>query len=353
MVIALVVLTLGEIALLLDLANRLLGSYVRTPAGVFTRISIVVLACVLLAMPACLLLLDYESDSRRYVFYGSSLIGLVIFVHYLFPYRFGISRIRQARSTKDQKVLVPNLLVRSESVRVPSLSAGRDALQFLVVSDLHCNTHEKLDLIKGAFAELSNDMFDAVLVLGDLSENGRILPQLISAIADLPSRHGTFLVRGNHDFEEGRDVLIEDLAGRHSIKILSNTSSHIPELGVRLVGFEYPPAHAQLPPKSECPMTLGLTHTPDNIILFSRLGVDIVVAGHTHGGWFALPVLGPLLIPSRLGRFLNEGWFKRGRTIMYVTTGLPYFADYHGRPGEILKLTVRPTEATEGTAHVR
>jgi hypothetical protein len=179
-----------------------------------------------------------------------------------------------------------------------------------------------------------------------------MLPELISAVSELPNRHGIFLVRGNHDFESGRQILIEDLAKRHSIKILSNTSNSIPELGIRLAGLEYPPDHTQISPKSECSMTLGLTHTPDNIILFSRLDVDIVVAGHTHGGWFRLPVLGPLLVPSRLGRFLNTGWFRRRRSLMYITSGLPYFADQKGKPGEILRLTIKSNESKEGMAKV-
>jgi len=209
-----------------------------------------------------------------------------------------------------------------------------------------------LNLIKSAFVKISNEIFDAILVLGDLTEDSRILPELIGAVAKLPNRYGIFCVRGNHDFEGGRQILIEDLMRHHSIKILSNTSSNIPELGVEMIGLEYPPNKTQLPPKSEYSMTLGLTHTPDNIIQLSRLGVDIVIAGHTHGGWFRLPVLGPLLVPSRLGRFLNKGWFRRGCTLMYVTTGLPYFADHKGQPGEILRLTIKPNEAKEGIARI-
>jgi predicted MPP superfamily phosphohydrolase len=217
---------------------------------------------------------------------------------------------------------------------------------------LHCNSQEKLNLIKNIFEKLSNETFDAILVLGDLSENSRMLPELISAVSELPNRHGIFLVRGNHDFENGREILIEDLAKHHSIQILSNSLCQIPELGIELAGLEYPPDHSQIPPKSERNVRLGLTHTPDNIITYSKLGVDIVVAGHSHGGWFRLPVLGPLLIPSRLGRFLNTGWFRRESTLMYITTGLPYFTDQQGKQGEILKLTIKSNKEKEGMARV-
>ena len=352
MTLALVLLILGEVSLALDLGNRLLGSGIRTPARALGKICIITFACVLLAVPAFIVFIEPESNLGWFLFYVSSFVGNVVFIHFLFPYRFGISKIRQRRCVQHERVLASNIVLHDESVSAPSLAAGPDGLRFLVVSDLHCNGHEKLELIKSVFAKLSDETFDAALVLGDLSENSRMLPELISALANLPNRHGIFLVRGNHDFLRNRQMVIEDLAKRHSIKILSNTVSKMPELGIELAGLEYPPEHSQIPPKSEGTIRLGLTHTPDNIILYSRLGVDIVVAGHTHGGWVRLPVLGPLLVPSGLGRFLNKGWFRLGSTLMYVTSGLPYFADQKGKPGEILRLTIKPNEEKEAIAKV-
>ncbi|MBN2592088.1 MAG: metallophosphoesterase [Sedimentisphaerales bacterium] len=348
MILALALLVLGEISLALDLGNRLLGSGIRTPARALKKISQIVLACVLLAVPVFIVFIEPESKLGRFLFYLSGFLGSLIFLHFLFPYRFGIERIKQKRSVQHERTLISNVVLRDECVSVPSLAAVPDGLRFLVVSDLHCNSQKKLNLIKSAFAKFNNETFYAILVLGDLSENGRMLPELIDTLANLPNRHGIFLVRGNHDFIFGRQKVIEDLARRHSIKILSNTAIKIPELGVELAGLEYPPDYTQIPPKSEHTIRLGLTHTPDNIIMYSKLGVEIVVAGHTHGGWVRLPLLGPLLVPSGLGRFLNKGWYKRGDTLMYVTSGLPYFAAQHGKPGEILRLTIKPNKEKEG-----
>jgi predicted MPP superfamily phosphohydrolase len=352
MILALVLLTLGEISLALDLGNRLLGSGIRTPARALGKICIITFACVLLAMPAFLVFVEPESKLWRFLLYVSSFVGTVVFLHFLFPYRFGISKISRKRSVRPEKMLISNVVLRDECVSVPSPAAGPDGLRFLVVSDLHCNEYEKLELIKSVFAKLSAEIFDAAFVLGDLSENSRMLPELIDILSKLPNRHGIFLVRGNHDFLKRRQMLIADLAKRHSIKILSNTAQSIPGLGVELVGLEYPPEHTKLPSKSQGTIRLGLTHTPDNIILFSRLGVDLVVAGHTHGGWVRMPVLGPLLVPSGLGRFLDKGWFRLGSTLMYVTSGLPYFAEQKRKPGEILRLTIKPDQAKDGTAKI-
>jgi predicted MPP superfamily phosphohydrolase len=352
MILAFALLVLGEISLCLDLGNRLLGLGVRTPANALAKLLLIVLVCVLLAVPAFVVLFGPGSKPWITLFYASGFLGALIFIHYLFPYRFGISGIKQKHSNRRETLLTSKIYLHDECVSVPSLAARPDGLRFFVVSDLHCNSQKKLDFIKKIFAKLSNETFDAALILGDLGENDRVLPGLIDALANLPNRHGIFMVRGNHDFMSDRSPLIEDLAKRHSIKILSNTAINVPELGIELIGLEYPPDGTQLPPKSEHTLRLGLTHTPDNIILFSKLGVDIGVAGHTHGGWFRLPVLGPLLVPCGLGRFLNRGWYKLGPTLLFITTGLPYVAEHKGKRGEILRLTIKPNKDNEGAIKI-
>jgi predicted MPP superfamily phosphohydrolase len=352
MTLTLVLLALGEISLCLEFGNRLLGSGVRTPAKAVAKIFSIVLACVLLAVPAFLVLFEPDSKPARVLFYASGIVGAVILLHFLFPYRFGVSRVKQRHSSDRERTLISKVVLHDECASVPSLAAGRDGLRFLVVSDLHCNSQEKLEFMKKVFAKLSNETFDAALLLGDLGENSGVLPELVDTLANLPNRHGIFMVRGNHDFMGARPSLIKDLAKRHSIKILSNSAGNVPGLGIELIGLEYPPDGAQLPPKSEHTLRLGMTHTPDNIMLFSRLGVDIGVAGHTHGGWFRLPALGPLLVPCGLGRFLNKGWYRLGPTLMYITPGLPYVAEHRGKPGEILRLTLKPSEDKHSTIRI-
>ena len=352
MVLALALLAIGEISLILDLSNRLLGSGVRTPKNAFIKICLIVLVCFLLAVPAFIVFINPQYNPGRYLFYLSGFVGTLFFLHFLFPYRFGISRIIKKRSGRPERELITNVVLSDESATVPLLAAGPDGLRFLVVSDLHCNSQNKLNLIKNIIVKLSGEIFEAAFVLGDLTENKKMLPELFDVLVKLPNRRRIFLVRGNHDFLNGREIIIEDLAKRHAINILSNRVSEIPGLGIELAGLEYPPEYNKIPPKSDRTVRLALTHTPDNIIPFSRLGADIVLAGHTHSGWFRLPLLGPMLVPSRLGRFLNKGWFRFGNTLMYITSGLPYFTTQHGKKGEVLRLTVKPDKEKQHIARV-
>jgi predicted MPP superfamily phosphohydrolase len=47
-----------------------------------------------------------------------------------------------------------------------------------------------------------------------------------------------------------------------------------------------------------------------------------VFAGHTHGGQFRIPFLGPLLMPSRYGRRFDQGHFVVEGTHLYVSAGV-------------------------------
>jgi predicted MPP superfamily phosphohydrolase len=66
---------------------------------------------------------------------------------------------------------------------------------------------------------------------------------------------------------------------------------------------------------------LAFMHNPD---LFPRLSdrYALVLAGHTHGGQVALPVLGRPIVPSRYGERYAAGHVVEHGRHLYVTTGL-------------------------------
>jgi hypothetical protein len=48
----------------------------------------------------------------------------------------------------------------------------------------------------------------------------------------------------------------------------------------------------------------------------------LILAGHTHGGQVVLPVIGPLYVPSRLGRRHAAGLHRIGNAWLFITRGV-------------------------------
>jgi predicted MPP superfamily phosphohydrolase len=65
-----------------------------------------------------------------------------------------------------------------------------------------------------------------------------------------------------------------------------------------------------------------LYHSPELMPQVAGHGVDLYLCGHTHGGQVRLPLIGPLLTSSQLGRRFVMGLYKLGRTQLYVSRGI-------------------------------
>ena len=64
-----------------------------------------------------------------------------------------------------------------------------------------------------------------------------------------------------------------------------------------------------------------ITHSPD-IYYNVKDSVDLILAGHVHGGQVRLPLIGALLVPSKYGNKFACGDFKETQNRMIITKGL-------------------------------
>src|SRR5690606_3108155 len=93
----------------------------------------------------------------------------------------------------------------------------------------------------------------------------------------------------------------------------------------QILGNEQPwfpaPSAAPLARSAGC-FRLLLAHSPDQLAWARRHGVQVMLAGHTHGGQGRLPLAGPLLSPSWHGSRFASGDFFKTPTTMHVSRGL-------------------------------
>ena len=96
---------------------------------------------------------------------------------------------------------------------------------------------------------------------------------------------------------------------------------------------------------------LFVYHSPELMPEAAQHGLDFYVCGHTHGGQVRLPIIGPLLTSSQLGRRFVMGHYRLGRTNLYVSRGIGLEGMSAPRvrllcPPEMTKFTLMPSGRT-------
>ncbi|HEX7556854.1 MAG TPA: hypothetical protein VF338_09535, partial [Leptolinea sp.] len=67
---------------------------------------------------------------------------------------------------------------------------------------------------------------------------------------------------------------------------------------------------------------LLLHHSPDIAPQITNSGIDLQLAGHTHGGQVCLPLIGPVFTGSLYGLKFKSGRYQLDNLVLYITRGL-------------------------------
>lgn len=224
------------------------------------------------------------------------------------------------------------LVVRETQVR--SARWPRPPLRIAVLTDLHVGSFRNgLDRLDEVVARTNAERPDLVVILGDLVIHevllGRFVPPETTAahLAGLHAPHGVVAVLGNHDWWLDGPRVRGDLE-RAGIRVLENEATPIDDGARRfwVAGLadlwtrpaSIPRALARVP--ADEPVLL-LTHNPD---VFPDVPprVALTLAGHTHGGQVALPILGRPVVPSRYGQRYAYGLVVEGGRALFVSPGI-------------------------------
>jgi len=212
--------------------------------------------------------------------------------------------------------------------------ADADGIRIAVFSDLQ--TPEIGDYENGAVEALLAAEPDIVLIPGDFwqfpsSEFEARAPQFAAVMRQIDDAVPyVFVVNGNTDHVDGLRRITEGTG----VVVLDNEFVEVTIDGtlVRVLGISFGGDGADLPEAIEAflghagdPVTrIVLVHQPDEIYRFSPGDpIDLIVAGHTHGGQVAIPFIGPLITLSSVPRSVAAGGLHQldGHTI-YVSTGV-------------------------------
>jgi uncharacterized protein len=201
--------------------------------------------------------------------------------------------------------------------------AGEAPVRVAVISDLHIEpAGEPWTALPGIVNGTDPDL---ILFLGDPLNRPRALPHLKRVLGAMRARHGKFAVRGNWDVWYWYALPLLEGTG---FTWIDGRSERLRVRGqtIFLVGFPFDDvdederANRLLGGLRGPGWRLLLYHTPD--LVESVRGADLYLAGHTHGGQVALPLLGPFVTLSRYGNRYARGLKRVGPTWLYVNSGI-------------------------------
>jgi predicted MPP superfamily phosphohydrolase len=226
------------------------------------------------------------------------------------------------------------LTVRRLALEFPTLPAAFDGFSLLHVSDLHLGRFGAL--ARRLCRVLPTLPADVVVFTGDYkhhsySADAPVPGRMERIVRALRVRDGAFAVLGNKDNAGmkrafaplGLDVLINEARAIERPRPDGRGVERLHILGVDAESpVQWPARSARildgLPREG---FRILLAHTPDYVRPAAQRGIELVLAGDTHGGQVLLPLLGAIKVKSRLGRRYCRGVIREGPTVLHISAG--------------------------------
>jgi len=222
------------------------------------------------------------------------------------------------------------LVVERVEIALEDLAPAFAGYRIAFLTDLHNSRIVPRWWLERAVAAANRLEADLIALGGDfVDDDEAYAPSLAEILRPLRSRDGVVGVLGNHDhYVDAAAVRAAIRAG--GVRELHNEPLPLRRGGAQLVvagvgdlerdAIDFVRALAGVP--EEVPRVV-LSHDPDVFAFWpDGLRLDLMLAGHTHGGQAYLPVLGPPFVPSQFGFRYLKGLIREGRRQLYVSRGI-------------------------------
>jgi predicted MPP superfamily phosphohydrolase len=302
---------------------------------------------------------EINASRRAFFHYAACAAGSVPFL--AATYGFADERLR--------------LTIERVDVGVANLPMELDGLRMAQLSDIHIGEYMPAREIARAVAMANGLQPDITVVTGDfISSESDPLEACITELGRLRAPLGVWGCNGNHEEYAGLADEAERLFREKGMRLLRGANAVVEHKGARfnLLGVDYQSDHwrsDELPgPKlreiealvrRDMPNFL-LSHNPNSFHRAAELGIELSLAGHTHGGQVKFEIVDHSVSPARLftqfvaglyhlplyrptDRLAMSGVVGGERAALYVNRGLGTigFPVRLGSPPEITLLTLR------------
>lgn len=168
---------------------------------------------------------------------------------------------------------------RTEEVRL-----GLEGEKFVILhlSDFHISwSSKKLELIKSKIFDSAPDL---IVMTGDYFDTPRGASLFTIFLKEIAKVFKVVFVRGNHDFVYGRSIANKLLSIPNCFCVERDVLEHYTASG-HLLRFTSWKNRTTLK-EEKTAKNIVLIHNPENLKESELTGIDLILAGHLHGGQF-------------------------------------------------------------------
>jgi predicted MPP superfamily phosphohydrolase len=263
-----------------------------------------------------------------------------------------------------------NYQIRRVEIPMANLPDALDGMKIAQLSDIHLSGYISREDVRRA-VDMANDLSaDLSVVTGDfITGASDPLEDCIAEIRKLSAPLGIYGCNGNHEIYAKAEDAAERFFTQAGMKLLRSENATLTFRGAQLnlIGVDYqrergPGGHriqtlagVEKLIRRDMPNIL-LSHNPNSFNRAAELGIELSLAGHTHGGQVQVEILDHRLSPARfitdyiaglyarpMGTGATAGELPNTKSHLYVNRGLGTVGApvRLGVPPEITLITLR------------
>ena len=231
----------------------------------------------------------------------------------------------------DGLLLEPrHVVVERKTIAINGLPDAFDGFRICQITDVHHGPFTGLEFIKKVVEKVNSLNPGLVVLTGDyVDHSSKYIVPAVSALCRLKSSNGVLSVLGNHDHWMDAN-LTQEVFNRYNVPVITNSHKliEIKDKAICVAGVgdlmedsqDLKAAFYGVP--ADIPRIL-LSHNPDYAeSMPASERVDLVLAGHTHGGQVRMPFSIAPITMSRYGQKYAGGLVRSASSQVYVSRGI-------------------------------
>jgi predicted MPP superfamily phosphohydrolase len=215
--------------------------------------------------------------------------------------------------------------VRRVDIPMPNLPAGLEGMKIVQISDIHLSSYMPRLQVRRA-VNMANDLgADLALVTGDfITGPSDPIADCIDEVKGLRAPLGVWGCNGNHEVYARAEDTAQILFAQAGMKLLRSENAQLTFNGssFNLIGVDYQRERTNggrkvqllqnVEPlvRRDMPNIL-MSHNPNSFNRAAELGIELTLAGHTHGGQIQVEILDHRLSPARFITDYVAGLYHR------------------------------------------